>query len=116
KSRITEMLRKPELGPAMVGVKVVSLDTGRVLFEENAAKILRPASNMKLYTVATALDRLSPDYRLVTSVLVFSRLSFFLWFPFIQERGVIHRAWSEVTYRFLVAGIPRAPHVSITAT
>ena len=46
----------------MVGVKVVSLDTGRVLFEENAAKLLRPASNMKLYTVAAALDRLSPDY------------------------------------------------------
>src|SRR6185436_4155254 len=41
-SRITEILRKPELSPAMVGVKVVSLDTGRVLFEENAAKLLRP--------------------------------------------------------------------------
>jgi len=52
----------------MVGVKVVSLDTGRILFEENAHKLLRPASNMKLYTVATALDRLSPDFRFVTSV------------------------------------------------
>ena len=52
----------------MVGIKVVSLDSGRVLFEENSAKLLRPASNMKLYTVATALDRLSPDYRFTTSV------------------------------------------------
>jgi D-alanyl-D-alanine carboxypeptidase/D-alanyl-D-alanine-endopeptidase (penicillin-binding protein 4) len=52
----------------MVGVKIVSLDTGRVLFEENAAKLLRPASNMKLYTVAAALDRLSPDYRFKTFV------------------------------------------------
>lgn len=67
-SRITDILRKPELSPAMVGVKVVSLDTGRVLFEENAAKLLRPASNMKLYTVATAVDRLSPDFRFTTSV------------------------------------------------
>jgi D-alanyl-D-alanine carboxypeptidase/D-alanyl-D-alanine-endopeptidase (penicillin-binding protein 4) len=57
-SRITEILRKPELSSAMVGIKVVSLDTGRVLFDENSAKLLRPASNMKLYTVATALDRL----------------------------------------------------------
>ena len=57
----------------MVGIKVVSLDNGRVLFEENAAKLLRPASNMKLYTVATALDRLSPDYRFVTSVYAPSR-------------------------------------------
>src|SRR4030095_11943201 len=59
---------KPELSPAIVGVKVVSLDTGRVLFEENSAKLLRPASNMKLYTVAAALDRLSPDFRFTTSV------------------------------------------------
>jgi serine-type D-Ala-D-Ala carboxypeptidase/endopeptidase (penicillin-binding protein 4) len=52
----------------MVGVKVVSLDNGRIVFEENAAKLLRPASNMKIYTVATALDRLTPDYRFSTSV------------------------------------------------
>jgi len=52
----------------MVGIKVTSLDTGRVLFEENAQKLLRPASNMKIYTVATALDRLSPDFRFNTSI------------------------------------------------
>ena len=66
--RVTEILQKPELASAMVGIKVASLDTGKVLFEENANKLLRPASNMKLYTVAAALDRLSPDYRFVTSV------------------------------------------------
>ena len=68
RAKISEVLAKPELSSTMVGIKVVSLDTGRVLFEENAGKLLRPASNMKLYTVATALDRLSPDYRFVTSV------------------------------------------------
>jgi len=73
RSKIAEILGKPELSPAIVGIKVVSLDTGRVLFEENAAKLLRPASNMKLYTVATALDRLSPDYRFVTSVYATAR-------------------------------------------
>jgi serine-type D-Ala-D-Ala carboxypeptidase/endopeptidase (penicillin-binding protein 4) len=67
-TRIAEILRKPELASAMVGIKIASLDTGRVLFEENANKLLRPASNMKLYTVAAALDRLTPDYHFVTSV------------------------------------------------
>jgi serine-type D-Ala-D-Ala carboxypeptidase/endopeptidase (penicillin-binding protein 4) len=67
-AKISEILHKPELAQAMVAVKVVSLDTGKVLFEENAAKLLRPASNMKLYTVATALDRLSPDFRFTTSI------------------------------------------------
>jgi D-alanyl-D-alanine carboxypeptidase/D-alanyl-D-alanine-endopeptidase (penicillin-binding protein 4) len=57
----------------MVGVKVVSLDNGRIVFEENAAKLLRPASNMKIYTVAAALDRLTPDYRFNTSVFAPSK-------------------------------------------
>ena len=73
RTRIAEVLNKPELAPAMVGIKVTSLETGRVLFEENASKLLRPASNMKLYTVAAALDRLSPDYRFVTSVYAAAR-------------------------------------------
>ncbi|MCA1566683.1 MAG: D-alanyl-D-alanine carboxypeptidase/D-alanyl-D-alanine-endopeptidase [Acidobacteria bacterium] len=65
---IEEVLGAPELAPAILGIKVVSLDTGRVLFEENAGKLLVPASNMKLYTVAAALDRLGADYRFTTSV------------------------------------------------
>jgi len=72
-AKISEILAKPELSSAMVGVKVVSLDTGRVFFEENSAKLLRPASNMKLYTVAAALDRLSPEYRFSTSVYATTR-------------------------------------------
>ena len=72
-ARISEILQKPELAQAMVGIKVASLDTGRVLFESNANKLLRPASNMKLYTVAAALDRLSPDYHFVTSVYARAR-------------------------------------------
>ena len=72
-TRIAEVLDKPELAPVMVGIKVTSLETGKVLFEENGSKLLRPASNMKLYTVAAALDRLSPDYRFVTSVFAAAR-------------------------------------------
>ncbi|HJP94816.1 MAG TPA: D-alanyl-D-alanine carboxypeptidase/D-alanyl-D-alanine-endopeptidase [Pyrinomonadaceae bacterium] len=73
RSKISDVLAKPELSSAIVGIKVASLDTGKVFFEENAAKLLRPASNMKLYTIATALDRLSPDYRFVTSVYAASK-------------------------------------------
>jgi len=39
-----------------------------VLFEQDAGRWMQPASNMKLYTVAAALDRLTPDFRFVTSV------------------------------------------------
>lgn len=50
------------------GVKVASLDTGKVLFEHNAGKLFSPASNSKLYTMALALDRLGGDYRFRTSL------------------------------------------------
>ena len=67
-ARIEEVMQRPELSPGIFAVKVASLDTGRTLFEEDADKLLRPASNMKIYTVAAALDRLTPDYRFITSV------------------------------------------------
>jgi D-alanyl-D-alanine carboxypeptidase/D-alanyl-D-alanine-endopeptidase (penicillin-binding protein 4) len=67
-SRIEEMARQPALEPGFFAVKIVSLDTGNVIFEQNANKFARPASNMKLYTVAAAFDRLTPDYHFLTSV------------------------------------------------
>jgi D-alanyl-D-alanine carboxypeptidase/D-alanyl-D-alanine-endopeptidase (penicillin-binding protein 4) len=73
RARIQALLRRPELAPTMVAVKVASLETGRTLYEENADKLLRPASNMKIFTVAAALDRLTPDYRFTTSVYATAR-------------------------------------------
>jgi D-alanyl-D-alanine carboxypeptidase/D-alanyl-D-alanine-endopeptidase (penicillin-binding protein 4) len=68
RARLREILSKPEFASSRLAVKVVSLETNRVLFEQNADEWMQPASNMKLYTVAAALDRLGPDYRFVTSV------------------------------------------------
>ncbi len=66
--RLTEHVRQPKFAAASWGVKVISLDTGKVLFEENPQKLFSPASNSKLYTVALALDRLGGDYRIKTSL------------------------------------------------
>lgn len=68
RARIREITSRPAFAQSQLAAKVVSLDTGRVLYEENAQKFMQPASNMKLYTVAAALDRFGPDYRFVTSV------------------------------------------------
>lgn len=67
-SQIRSVLLRPELARARVGVKILSLDTGKTVFEENADKYFMPASNMKSFTVAAAMDRLSPNFRFVTSV------------------------------------------------
>src|SRR5437588_1708284 len=67
-SRIEEIVKQPALEPGFFAVKIVSLDSGQVIFEQSANKFVRPASNMKLYTVATAFDRLTPEYHFITSV------------------------------------------------
>lgn len=74
RSRIEEIVRQPALEPGFFAVKIVSLDTGQLIFEQNANKFVRPASNMKLYTVATAFDRLTPDYRFITSAYAKEKL------------------------------------------
>ena len=66
--RLRQSLAKPEVQRGSVGVKITSLASGKVVFEQNAEKYFMPASNMKNYTVAAALDRLGPDYRIVTSI------------------------------------------------
>src|ERR1051325_11431839 len=68
KSRIETIVRQPALEPGFFAVKIVSLDSGQIIFEQDANKFVRPASNMKLYTVATAFDRLTPDFHFITSV------------------------------------------------
>ncbi len=67
-SQIEQIARQPALDAGFFAVKIVSLDTGQLIYQQNANKFVRPASNMKLYTVAAALDRLTPDYHFITSV------------------------------------------------
>lgn len=59
---------QPRPGGSLWGVKVVSLDAGRTLFEHHADRLLSPASNCKLYVGALALDQLGGDYRIVTPI------------------------------------------------
>lgn len=66
--RLTEHVTNPRFGAGSLGVKIVSLDTGKTLFEHDAGKLFSPASNSKLYTMALALDKLGGDYRIKTSL------------------------------------------------
>ena len=71
--KIGEAINHPRYVSAFWGVKIASLDSGKVLFEQNAEKLFTPASNSKLYTMALALDRLGADYRIKTSLYAQAR-------------------------------------------
>ncbi|MGE0480897.1 MAG: D-alanyl-D-alanine carboxypeptidase/D-alanyl-D-alanine-endopeptidase [Phycisphaerae bacterium] len=51
---------------AQVGLVVVDLATGQRWFEHDADTPLKPASVLKLFTTAAALDRFGPDFRYET--------------------------------------------------
>ena len=69
---IRSRISRPEVRRGRIGIKIVSLATGKVVFEENSEKYFMPASNMKNFTVAAALEKLTPDFRFVTSVFAAS--------------------------------------------
>jgi D-alanyl-D-alanine carboxypeptidase/D-alanyl-D-alanine-endopeptidase (penicillin-binding protein 4) len=50
------------------GVEVRSLDTGESLFELDADKLMMPASNLKILTLAAAAETLGWDYRYITTL------------------------------------------------
>ncbi len=70
KTTLLEVLQRQPLKASRVGVHMVSLDDGSVVFSHNADELLNPASNMKLITAAAALVTLGPEYRFDTEFLV----------------------------------------------
>jgi D-alanyl-D-alanine carboxypeptidase/D-alanyl-D-alanine-endopeptidase (penicillin-binding protein 4) len=69
-ARLHQALQASAAPGAHWGVKAVSLQTGRTLFETNAGRLFVPASNTKLFTGALALDRLGTNRVLTTGLFV----------------------------------------------
>lgn len=67
---IDRAIDESDLTYARWGVFVMSMKDGRVLYSRNGDHLFTPASNMKVYTTAVALDMLGADYRWRTSVYV----------------------------------------------
>lgn len=51
-------------------IQIVELESGRVVAERNPHMPLSPASNMKLFTTAAAIDLLKPSFEVTTGVYV----------------------------------------------
>ena len=68
KKKINKLIVESDLGATM-GISVVSLKTGKPIYELNSERLLMPASNNKLFTCAAALDFLGKDFFFFTNVL-----------------------------------------------
>ncbi|HEY5183563.1 MAG TPA: D-alanyl-D-alanine carboxypeptidase/D-alanyl-D-alanine-endopeptidase [Actinomycetes bacterium] len=68
-ARLTPLLGVPALGDRL-GLAVVDLASGALLYGQDAGTGQTPASTTKLLTAAAALSRLGPEHRLQTTVVV----------------------------------------------
>jgi D-alanyl-D-alanine carboxypeptidase/D-alanyl-D-alanine-endopeptidase (penicillin-binding protein 4) len=71
---IDAALAQPLLGHSYWGVLVKSLKNDETLYERNANKLMMPASNMKIVTLAAAAERLGWDYRYETQLYAAGRV------------------------------------------
>ena len=70
---IGRILADGELQRTAVGIHVVDLDTGAVLYTRDADRLMNPASNVKLVTAAVVLDELGPNHTFATELLTQQR-------------------------------------------
>jgi len=67
---LESLVSAPDWNGAHVGVAVVSLESGEILYHKDADKYFIPASVQKLFTTATALQTLGTEYRYTTSLFL----------------------------------------------
>lgn len=68
KKKLDTVLADEDLKGALAGVSIRMAETGEVIYEHDAHTRLKPASNMKLFSGAAAMDQLGPDYTFSTEV------------------------------------------------
>jgi D-alanyl-D-alanine carboxypeptidase/D-alanyl-D-alanine-endopeptidase (penicillin-binding protein 4) len=75
RQQIEAHLAQPKFSEAIWGIKIISFDTGKLVFEHHADRLMSPASNSKLYTGALALDRLGGQHQISTPVYATGTIS-----------------------------------------
>ncbi len=63
---IDAILQNTLFTTASIGIKVIAVETGEVIYTKNAHKLHHPASTTKLFTAATALAKLGSNYQFGT--------------------------------------------------
>jgi len=66
--RLASLLNGSVARSSLASVQVVEVESGTVIAERNPHQPLAPASNMKLFTTAAAIDMLHPEFAITTTV------------------------------------------------
>ncbi|HVT03938.1 MAG TPA: D-alanyl-D-alanine carboxypeptidase/D-alanyl-D-alanine-endopeptidase [Thermoanaerobaculia bacterium] len=69
-ARLQSLLDSPVAAGSIASVQIAEVESGHVVGQRNPDLLVAPASNMKLFTTAAALDLLKPTFELTTSVYI----------------------------------------------
>ena len=82
KSAISTLQKDKDLKNSSIAISAVDVKTGAILVDENSDLAVIPASVQKLFTTATALEKLGEDYRFETTLAYSGKLN--------KKTGVLH--------------------------
>ncbi|MBX3008219.1 MAG: D-alanyl-D-alanine carboxypeptidase/D-alanyl-D-alanine-endopeptidase [Melioribacteraceae bacterium] len=68
RDQLDDYFNEPSFNDAFWGVLIKSLKTGEVIYKRNSDKLFSPASDLKLFTTASALQILGPDFAYETNI------------------------------------------------
>lgn len=68
--KIDTLVNNTLLKEAFIGIMVQNLTKDEIVYESNTDKLFRPASNLKLFTTASALELLPNDFAFKTQVFI----------------------------------------------
>jgi serine-type D-Ala-D-Ala carboxypeptidase/endopeptidase (penicillin-binding protein 4) len=68
-TKIQAVLNRPQYRNTQWGIDIYSIEEDRPVFSLNESSFFSPASNVKVFTTATALDRLGRNFRFKTQIL-----------------------------------------------
>jgi serine-type D-Ala-D-Ala carboxypeptidase/endopeptidase (penicillin-binding protein 4) len=105
---LARALRVPHVAPARSAGVALDLASGTVVFAQNGARALAPASNEKLPLTYAALVRLGPTYRIDTDVLGEGELDGTVWNGTLILKGNGDPTLSRPDLRSLAAQVKAA--------
>jgi D-alanyl-D-alanine carboxypeptidase/D-alanyl-D-alanine-endopeptidase (penicillin-binding protein 4) len=68
RQRVESILARSEARRGFWGIEVIRLSDGKTLYSRFAKELFQPASNLKLFTTAAAIENLGPDFVFRTTV------------------------------------------------
>ncbi len=66
--QMEDVFHDPNFSNSVWGVEIQSIETGEYFYKRNENKLLIPASDIKLFTTAGALNILGSDYKFSTNI------------------------------------------------